>query len=342
MTGPGSGSRGGVDEVLEELGDLVADGAADRTLDRDDFEAAVDATAAMLSAGYGAVAVGDVAELIGETTAHVRSLDLPADARRPVDRAQFGVLIPVLSGSPGSGASVLAAAITDAVASATRRVLLVDAADPARSGLASAASGDGPSTQVGTELRIRCARRGHALVVRLGSTLPVVTPGMVPPPPLWLPGGDPVHATVVDLGHDGWRATANPLSGAGAWLRRGTPAPRPVLVVRPTRPSLRHAEQVLARLAPWVELGTATPPCRLVVNGARRWPPGVVDAAGPLLTPLVESAVFVPHDYDVEVDGVTEELLGSRLRRAVAPMLGDWGLPPEAPDRNTGSWRSRG
>ena len=54
----------------------------------------------------------------------------------------------------------------------------------------------------------------------------------------------PLHVTVVDLGHDGWRATANPLLGAGAWLRSGLPPTRPVLVVRPTRPSLRHAEQV--------------------------------------------------------------------------------------------------
>lgn len=170
-------------------------------------------------------------------------------------------------------------------------------------------------------LRIRCSRRGHALVARLESRLPVVTPGMVPPPPLWLPGGDPVHVTVVDLGHDGLRAAADPLSGAGAWLRRAAPAARPVLVVRPTRPSLRHAERTLARLAPWVEFGTATAPVRLAVNGTHRWPPGVRAAAGPHLAPLLDSAVFLPHDYDVEIDGVTGEPIGGRLRRAVAPLL---------------------
>lgn len=316
MTGaPGPGP------LRRELADLVTAGAADRPPSRDDIEAAVTATVAMLSAGHDAAEVGDTAELIGETVAYVRGLELPADAHRPVDRAAFGTLVPVLSGSPGSGASVLAAALTDAAASATRRVLLVDAADPARSGLAAAATGDGPMIRVGSVLRIRCARRWHALVARLETTLPVVTPGMVPPPPLWLPGRDPVHLTVVDLGHDGLRTAADPLSGAGAWLRRATPAARPVLVVRPTRPSLRHAERTLARLAPWVQLGAATAPVRLVVNGTHRWPPGVRDAAGPLLAALLDSAVFLPHDYDVEIDGITEQLTGTRLRRAVTPLL---------------------
>lgn len=317
--------------ALSGLSALVREGAGGRPLDDVDVEAAVAAASAMVVAGHDPDDAGDAAELMGETTARVQSLDLRADARRAVDWSPFGVLIPVFSGSPGAGASVLAAAITDALQLACRCALLVDAADPSRSGLTSAAVSEGPWTsQITAFLRIRYSWRVHALLARLESQLPVVSAGMVPPPPLWLPKLGPLHATVVDMGHDGWRATANPLAGAGGWLRRGAPASRPILVVRPTRPSLRQAEQVLARLGPWVDFGTAVAPVQLVVTGAKRWPGGVAGAAGRCLAPLVESAVFMPHDYDVELGGVTDELLSDKLLRAVAPMLADWGLLPPA------------
>lgn len=328
--------------VLGALNGMVRDGAGGRVLDDVDVEAAVAAAAAMLAAGHDSADVGDVAELIGETTAQVQSMDLRADARRAVDWSPFGVLVPVLSGSPGAGASVLAAAITDALQLASRCVLLVDAADPSRSGLTSAAAAEGPWTsQITALLRIRYSWRRHALLARLESQLPVVSAGMVPPPPLWLPELSPLHVTVVDLSHDGWRATANPLAGAGGWLRRGAPASRPILVVRPTRPSLRLAEQVLARLDPWVEFGTAVAPVQLVVTGAKRWPAGVVGAAGRCLEPLVESAVFVPHDFDVEIGGITDELLGDKFLAAVTPMLADWGLLPPAARARFRSTRRR-
>lgn len=316
---------------------MVQSGARGDLLDDADVEAGVDAAVAMCVAGYDTTEVTDIAELIGETAAGVRSLDLPAEWRRPVDWSPFGVVIPVLSGSAGAGASALAVAIVDALAQASRHVLLVDAADPGRSGLASAATAEGPWTaQLSPLLRVRYSWRQYALLARLESQLPVITPGMMPPPPRWLPEMAAPHVTVVDVGHDGWRATANPLAGAGGWLRRGMPASRPVLVVRPTRPSLRHAEQVLARLDPWVDFGAATAPVQLVVTGVKRWPAGVVGAAGRCLEPLVDTAVFVPHDYDVEVGGVTDELLGDKLLAAVTPMLTDWGLLPP-----TGRSRSR-
>lgn len=324
-------------EVLDGIVGTVQSGARGGLLDDADVEAGVDAAVAMCVAGYDTAEVTDIAELIGETAAGVRSMDLPAEWRRPVDWSPFGVLIPVLSGSAGAGASALAVAIVDALAQAGRHVLLVDAADPGRSGLASAATAEGPWTsQLSPLLRIRYSWRQYALLARLESQLPVITPGMVPPPPRWLPEMTAPHVTVVDVGHDGWRATANPLAGAGGWLRRGMPASRPVLAVRPTRPSLRHAEQVLARLDPWVDFGAAAAPVQLVVTGVKRWPAGVVGAAGRCLQPLMDTAVFVPHDYDVEVGGVTDELLGDKLLAAVTPMLTNWGLLPP-----TGRSRSR-
>lgn len=324
-------------EIVDGIVEMVQSGARGGLLDDIDVEAGVDAAVAMRVAGYDTGEVSDIAELIGETAAGVRAWDLPAQWRRPVDWSPFGVLIPVLSGSPGAGASALAVAIVDALASAGRHVLLVDAADPGRSGLACAATAEGPWTsQLSPLLRIRYSWRQSALLARLESQLPVITPAMVPPPPRWLPELTAPHVTVVDIGHDGWRATANPLAGAGGWLRCGMPPSRPVLVVRPTRPSLRHAEQVLARLGPWVDFGAAAAPVQLVVTGAKRWPAGVVGAAGRCLTPLVDTAVFIPHNDDVELGGVTDALLGDKLLAAVTPMLTDWGLVPP-----TGRSRSR-
>ena len=339
--GPPVGEVLQVGEVLRDLTGSVRAGAADRELDDVDLEAAVDAAASMIAAGHGPDEVSDAAELMGETVAQVRSMDLRADARGVVDWSPFGALVPVLAGSPGAGASVPRTRKSRRSALASRCVLLVDAADPARSGLCSAAAAEGPVTsQISALLRVRYSWREHALLARLESQHPVISAGMVPPPPLWLPKLSPLHVTVVDVGHDGWRATANPLVGAGGWLRRGTPASRPVLVVRPTRPSLRHAEQVLARLDPWIDFGTAAAPVQLVVTGAKRWPAGVVGAAGRCLEPLVDTAVFIPHDYDVEVGGVTDELLGDKLLAAVTPMLADWGLlPPVGGSRSRSSRR---
>jgi hypothetical protein len=322
MTGRLAGSA-----VDTRVGDIAVGGPQ---LDPADLEAAVAAAAAIRVAGHPDRA-SDVVEVIAETLAAVRGLDFAGVGRRPMDWASFGVVIPVLAGSPGAGASAVAAALADALQLAGRCVLLVDAADPARSGLAAAAPAEGPWTAAVTPLlQIRYSWRREALVARLESRLPVISPGMVPPPRFWRPDVSPLHVTVVDLGHDGWRVTANPLLGAGAWLRSGLPPTRPVLVVRPSRPSLRHAEQVLARLDPWVRAGTVSPPGQLVVTGAKRWPRGVVGAAGRRLEPLLASASFVPHDSELAAGGVTGELLGGRIRGALGPLLAEWGLLPPA------------
>jgi hypothetical protein len=302
--------------------------AAGRRLDPADLESAAAAAAAARVCG-GSGPASRAAELVAETVTAVRSLDVPGSGREQVAWSAFGAVIPVLAGSPGAGASTLAAAVTDVLQLAGRCVLLVDAADPARSGLAAAASAEGPWTSaVSPLLHIRYSWRRQALLARLESRLPAISPGMVPAPPLWRPAVSPLHVTVVDMGHDGWRATANPLLGTGGWLRRGVPASRPLLVVRPTRPSLRSAEQVLARLDRWVEAGVVAPPARMVVTGARRWPRGVVGAAGRRLESLLESALFLPRDAALEAGGVTDELIGRKVLDAVAPLLIDWRLLP--------------
>ncbi|WP_245848981.1 hypothetical protein [Lentzea kentuckyensis] len=325
-------------QVLENELALVARRAW-RGLQAADVDAAVDAgmLAAAIKAADGVrrPAFGEAAHAaaadVAAAAAVIQRQGLQPGAAAPVDWNGFGLVIPVLAGSPGAGASVFTALMADALQLAHRNVLLIDPADPPRSGLAIAARSDGPwLTKPHPQVHIRFSWRAHALVARLETTLPVIAPGMVPPPRFWLPQGPRPEITVVDLGHDPWRVAAHPLLGAGAWLRRGTPAPLPVLVVRPSRPSLLHAEQVLARLERWVVTGVVSPPVQLVVMGAKRWPAGVAGAAGRRVCALLESAVFVSHDPELAASGVTAAVTPLRLRQAITPLLSRWGLLPQA------------
>lgn len=259
---------------------------------------------------------------VGAAAAALQRQGLPPTLAAPVDWSEFGAVISVLAASPGAGASVAATVIADELQLAGRSVLLVDPGDPPRSGLTMAARSQGPwLTQPHPHVHIRFSWRAQALLARLETSLPVVTPGMVPPPRFWRPPIGRPDVTVIDLGHDPWRIAANPLLGAGAWLRPGDPAPRPVLVVRPSRPSLLHAEQLLARLETWSALGVITPPAQLLVTGAKRWPAGVAGAAGRRVSALLEHAVFLPHEPDLAAAGITAEVTPLRLRQAIAPVL---------------------
>jgi hypothetical protein len=267
-----------------------------------------------------------IAAAVGQAAATVQRQGLPPSATASVDWSPFGLVIPVLAGSPGAGASVLAAVIADTLQLAGRSTMLVDTADPVRSGLAMAARNAGPWVRgPHPAVRIRYSWRARTLLAQLETWLPVVAPGMVPPPRFWHTG-IPQAATVVDLGHDSWRLAAHPLIGAGEWLRMGTPMPQPVLVVRASRPSLIHAEQVLSRLEPWVSAGAVVLPAQLMVMGAKRWPSGVVGSAGRRIAPLLPSAVFVPYDAATASGGIDANVSPQRLRAAVMPLLRRWGL----------------
>ncbi|MGQ0480434.1 MAG: hypothetical protein ACT4O0_05315 [Pseudonocardia sp.] len=254
------------------------------------------------------------------------------------DYRAFGVVLPVLAGSAGAGASVLAAALTDALRAAGRCPLLVDTADPARSGLISASETDGQWTTGGSGgVWARYSWRdgvGGSLIARVETDQPHALIPWLPPPAWALDPAPSVEVTVADLGQ-GWLWPADdPLSGPGSWLRPGIPAaPRPLLVVRATRPSLIAAEAALAQLDPWVRAGAAVPPAQLVVMAAWKragWPPGVVGAAGARVAALLEDAVVVPYEQHTELGGVTEQPTSRRLQAAVAPLLRRWGLlgPP--------------
>jgi hypothetical protein len=276
-----------------------------------------------------------MAAAVGQAAAAVQRQGLPPSAVTPVDWSEFGTVIPVLGCSPGSGASVVATLLADVLQLAGQTVLMVDTADPTRSGLAVAARSDGPKLRGPHPLvGLRLSWRAKAVLARIDSSLPI-SPGMVPPPRFWLPPGDQrPQVTVVDLAHDAWRLAASPVSGAGAWLRGGQPAPCAVLVVQPSRPSLLHAEQVLARLETWIGAGAAIAPARLVVAGAKRWPPGVAGTSGRRVAALLPEAVFVPHDAELAASGITAAITPPKLRQAITPLLRDLGLLPD-PAQNT-------
>jgi hypothetical protein len=250
------------------------------------------------------------------------------------------VVTPVLAGSAGAGASVFAAAAADALQRAGRCALLVDTAEPSRSGLCSAAEVEGRhATSPASGVRVRYSWRGHVVLARRETDLdPAITvlPGLEPMQWLPLPPLEPLHVTVVDLGQDWTRTEATTPTGARSWLRApvgGCPAPRPVLVVRATRPSLMAAEAALARLDSWIGAGQLVAPARLVVMASwkkRGWPAGVTGAAGARVARLLDDAVFVPYDRDLDLGGVTAAPTPARVQAVVAELLDQWGLltPP--------------
>jgi hypothetical protein len=267
-----------------------------------------------------------------------------------VDWSAFGSVVPVLAGSSGAGASVFAAAMAHSLQWAGRCALLIDTAEPSRSGLCSATEVDGEhATRPVAGVAVRYSWMGHAVLARrepdpgpdpghhhpadwagLGS-LPSLQPHQwLPLPPL-----EPLHTTVVDLGGDWARphtTGGHPLThSALAWLRapRAGTVPRPVLVVRATRPSLAAAEAALARLDTYIGAGELVAPARLVVMASwkkRGWPRGVTGAAGARVARLLDNAVFLPYDRELDLGGITAAPCPERVRSAVAELLDQWGL----------------
>jgi hypothetical protein len=241
--------------------------------------------------------------------------------------ARFGFVVPVLGASGGAGASAVAVAVADVLQLAGYSVLLVDTASPVRSGLGKAARVDGPVIRVPQPAaRIRFSWRAQALLGRVehgGSDRPVA------PSLWWLPGDRRVQATVVDVAGDSWELASDVRLGAARWLGL---AACPLLVVRPTVPGLVQAEQVLARLEPWVLRGLVPRVGRLVVVGARKWPRRIAATAGHRVDSMLASTVFVPHERFVAAGGITADVTPDRIRAVFAPLLHGWRsdgwLPP--------------
>ncbi|GHG09001.1 MULTISPECIES: hypothetical protein [Amycolatopsis] len=273
---------------------------------------------------------GDVDSRVDSTDTEGQPATSAEQAVELVDWSPFGRVLPVLAGSPGAGATSTAVAIADALQLAGRSVLLVDAGDPVRSGLGRAARADGPRRDgPGPAAGIRFSRRARAILARLDVPETGVEPVLFPPPPYWHPGGLGVDVTVVDIGHDPWRLATDPALGPGQWLRVGSPSPIPALVVRPTVPGLAHAEQVLARLEPWVRAAAVTPPTQLLVVGTRSWPKGVAGTAGRRTSILLPDTVFFPRERHLAEHGVTADVTPSSLRAPAEQLLRSWHVLPQ-------------
>jgi hypothetical protein len=143
-TPPPSGGAGGpLARVLAAEQPRLARQADAESLEQPDAESAVDAgvlAGAEAAKEAGKVDVPVVWERARTVTSEVVKATTPlkGQAAEPAsyDYSRLGTVIPVLPGSPGAGASVVATVLADALQSQSWRVLLADTADPARSGLA--------------------------------------------------------------------------------------------------------------------------------------------------------------------------------------------------------------
>ena len=241
-----------------------------------------------------------------------------------------GVVIPVLGASGGAGASVAAAALFDVCDAAGRATVLIDGADPTRSGLALAGRPSGATRRVGDGVlvgRAERGRRGH--LERLAAGGRVFQAGMVPTAQEWFPEGTGAEVTIIDVGWDPWACLAGPAAGPGSWWACSTELPEelrpcPVLVCSPTRPSVARAQALMTRLLPWSRTQRVAEVLALVVTGAARWPAGVAGVAGREVAEL--PAFFLPHHRALARHGITPDPLPARVQAGAARLARDWGL----------------
>jgi hypothetical protein len=219
----------------------------------------------------------------------------PVTASRPdassIQCAAFDYRHPVVlvvAGHAGAGASTVALAVAEGLAEA-RRVLLVDYAEPLRSGLVAA-----PAIEMGTDGAWRRGRRNRLDVVRLTRH---PADGVLPPPP---ETDDAEPLRVVDAG---WSLTCALLDPPGSVVGGAMV----VVVTRVTVPAVRQTEQVLAALD-----GEAA----VAAVGPARWPRLVEVSCGPRLGELRSrgQVIPVPVDRRLQIAGLT----GDRLPKPVA------------------------
>ncbi|MEO7844418.1 MAG: hypothetical protein ABIR82_03695 [Nocardioides sp.] len=210
-------------------------------------------------------------------------------------------LVRVLAGHAGAGASTVTLALADAAAT-QMPVRVLDAACPTWSTLAAATSTELGTTEPGTTEQgttgpgatepgarggWRRGRRGDRMLIeRLAAPAP--SPDRVPVPAPVEAGAIPAALTVLDVGWSAREVAGHP----HGWLV-STPAVE-VAVTRYKAAAFAQVEAHLeARLQAQLQAGGA-PPTLLVVIGAKRWSGAEFSCAGPRLSRLRESAVFMP------------------------------------------------
>jgi hypothetical protein len=209
----------------------------------------------------------------------------------PWAAADGDLVILVVAGHAGAGASTVALAVAEGLAEG-RIVRLVDYAGPVRSGLATAST-----IELGTDgAEWRRGRRGGLDVFRLAHC---PGDGELPPPP------ETDHAdrlTVVDAG---WSLTTALLDSPRFLIQHANV----VVVTRMTVPAVRQTEHVLAAV-------DGEPVVAAV--GPARWSRAVQASCGPRLRELRSRGrvVRVPVDRRLETAGLTGDLLPKPLAAA--------------------------
>ena len=265
---------------------------------------------------------------------YLKLKETATEQQREPTRSGLGLVIPVLAAHGGAGASTCALALADAAAEAGLRVLLIDTADPARSGLA-------PSCDVeGVVMRGVSCRRGVQVSRRRGIDCRRVAAGQqrlclpddVPDLLAWTEGLDGAYdVTIVDIAWDAWRTWGHPSAPAAAWLSGADQSTAPVVVLRPTRRGLTQLEGVLDQASKAHAEGETAPVSTLVTVGSSPWPPDVVASASPAARGLLACAFTLPWDVDLERYGLTSAPSPPALQGAALLVLAELGVAVVAP-----------
>jgi hypothetical protein len=249
-------------------------------------------------------------------------------------RMGLGLVIPVLAAHGGAGASTCALALADAADGAGLRVLLIDTADPARSGLAAACDVESVATRgVSNRRGVQVSRRRGIDCRRVAAGQQrLCLPGDVPDLLAWTERLDGVYdVTIVDVAWDAWRTWGHPSAPAAAWLSGADQSTAPVVVLRPTRRGLTQLEGVLDQASKAHAEGETAPVSTLVTVGSSPWPPDVVASASPAARGLLACAFTLPWDVDLERYGLTSAPSPPALQGAALLVLAELGVAVVAP-----------
>jgi hypothetical protein len=263
---------------------------------------------------------------------YLKLKETATEQQREPTRSGLGLVIPVLAAHGGAGASTCALALADAAAEAGLRVLLIDTADPARSGLA-------PSCDVeGVVMRGVSCRRGVQVSRRRGIDCRRVAAGQqrlclpddVPDLLAWTEGLDGAYdVTIVDIAWDAWRTWGHPSAPAAAWLSGNDTFTAPVVVLHPTRRGLTQLEGLLDQASRAHAEGATAPVKTLVTVGSSPWPPEVLAVASTQARRLLDGGFNMPWDGDLERYGLTTAPSPPALQAAALHVLAGVGVPVE-------------
>jgi len=247
----------------------------------------------------------------------------------------LGHIIPVLAAHAGAGASTCALALADAADAAGLRVLLIDTADPARSGLSYTCDVEG-SVLIGTSSRrgVQLSRRRDIDVRRVATGLSVLCqPYAVPEVSAWTEALAAAYdVTIIDLAWDAWQTWAGTPTPATSWLTGIDTTP--VVALRATRRGLTQLEGVLAAAEAASSQKKTAPVKALVSVGTAIWPPDVLAVASKEARGLLAGAFNLPWDSDLERGGLTTAPSPRELQAAALQVLAGVGVPVEISNTN--------